>query len=199
MHVGDAGSNQSPLSFGGFGSLLRHLPRLTSALGDALAVDGDILLRKEALAAASPAMPTISVTWLFNKFMSAPRGSRDGDYLINRVLALNMKTMENLGPDIQRKFLQDVVQAEGLLKILALMTATQPFLSLQLLPRIGGSDLLTFLYHFAMLIKCSAETSLLELRPLNEAKLDPIDKYYSRRRKEASLFGSGRDHRGMRC
>ncbi|PNH00987.1 hypothetical protein TSOC_013148, partial [Tetrabaena socialis] len=32
VHIGDAGGLQSPLSFGGFGALTRHLARLTAAL-----------------------------------------------------------------------------------------------------------------------------------------------------------------------
>jgi hypothetical protein len=37
--VGDASASQSPLSFGGFGGMLRHLNRLTSGLDAALAHD----------------------------------------------------------------------------------------------------------------------------------------------------------------
>ena len=38
LQIGDASGIQSPLSFGGFGALTRHLPRLTRALCDALKV-----------------------------------------------------------------------------------------------------------------------------------------------------------------
>jgi hypothetical protein len=34
--VGDASASQSPLSFGGFGSMLHNLPRLAAGLGSAL-------------------------------------------------------------------------------------------------------------------------------------------------------------------
>ena len=37
--VGDASASQSPLSFGGFGSMLRHLRRLTDGLDQALRQD----------------------------------------------------------------------------------------------------------------------------------------------------------------
>jgi lycopene cyclase CruP len=195
MHIGDAGSNQSPLSFGGFGSLLRHLRRLESALADALSVrDGDPLLRKRALQAASPVMPTIAVTWLFNRFMSARKDSYDGDYLINKVLALNMSTMEKLGPDVQRPFLQDVVQARGLLKTLLTMTVAEPLLSLQLVPRIGVQPLLSFMYNFLMLAKCSVQVNFARSHPPDESKMDSVEQYFSRRLVEAALYGSGRDH-----
>lgn len=38
LQVGDASGIQSPLSFGGFGALTRHLERLTGAISDALEV-----------------------------------------------------------------------------------------------------------------------------------------------------------------
>lgn len=38
VQVGDASGIQSPLSFGGFGALTRHLGRLTSAITEALQV-----------------------------------------------------------------------------------------------------------------------------------------------------------------
>ena len=39
MHVGDAGGLQSPLSFGGFGAITRHIGRLTAAVEGAVAAD----------------------------------------------------------------------------------------------------------------------------------------------------------------
>ena len=38
LQIGDASGIQSPLSFGGFGALTRHLPRLHSAISQALQV-----------------------------------------------------------------------------------------------------------------------------------------------------------------
>ena len=37
--VGDASASQSPLSFGGFGTMLRHLPRLAAGVDSALGAD----------------------------------------------------------------------------------------------------------------------------------------------------------------
>ena len=36
IQVGDASAGQSPLSFGGFGNMVRHLPRLSMGLDGAL-------------------------------------------------------------------------------------------------------------------------------------------------------------------
>ena len=38
LQIGDASGIQSPLSFGGFGALMRHLPRLRAAITEALQV-----------------------------------------------------------------------------------------------------------------------------------------------------------------
>jgi hypothetical protein len=45
LQVGDASGIQSPLSFGGFGALTRHLGRLTSAITDAAQVASRSLAR----------------------------------------------------------------------------------------------------------------------------------------------------------
>ena len=47
LQVGDASGIQSPLSFGGFGALTRHLGRLRSAITEALEADA---LDKDSLA-----------------------------------------------------------------------------------------------------------------------------------------------------
>lgn len=39
MQIGDACGIQSPLSFGGFGALTRHIARLTTAIDEALRAD----------------------------------------------------------------------------------------------------------------------------------------------------------------
>jgi len=39
LPVGDSSGNQSPLSFGGFGAMVRHLKRLTAGIHEALSTD----------------------------------------------------------------------------------------------------------------------------------------------------------------
>ena len=53
---------QSPLSFGGFGSLCRHIARVTGAVTEAL--EGD-LLSAEDLAAINAYQPSLSAAWMF--------------------------------------------------------------------------------------------------------------------------------------
>ena len=51
MQIGDAGGLQSPLSFGGFGAITRHIGRLTSSVEAALQADA---LAREQLALINP-------------------------------------------------------------------------------------------------------------------------------------------------
>lgn len=64
MQIGDAAAIQSPLSFGGFGAMLRHLPRLAAGVDDALGCDR---LRKADLALLQPYQPSLSAAWLFQR------------------------------------------------------------------------------------------------------------------------------------
>lgn len=66
MQIGDASACQSPLSFGGFGAMVRHLPRLVTGLDEAL--QGGHLARSD-LSTMMPYMPSLSAAWLFNRSM----------------------------------------------------------------------------------------------------------------------------------
>jgi hypothetical protein len=61
LSVGDASGIQSPLSFGGFGALTRHLERISDALSDALESD---LLHKEDLGKINAYTPNLSAAWM---------------------------------------------------------------------------------------------------------------------------------------
>jgi hypothetical protein len=76
VQVGDTSGLQSPLSFGGFGSLLRHLPRISTGLTEALEAD---LTTKEDLDALQPYLPSLSTMWLFQKAMSVKPGRSVAD------------------------------------------------------------------------------------------------------------------------
>lgn len=61
LAVGDASGIQSPLSFGGFGALTRHLERITDAISDALEDD---LLHKDDLGKINAYTPNLSAAWM---------------------------------------------------------------------------------------------------------------------------------------
>jgi hypothetical protein len=71
LQLGDASASQSPLSFGGFGSMLRHLGRLSGAVGHALREDR---LSRQDLAWVHPYQPSLSAAWLFQRSMSMQVG-----------------------------------------------------------------------------------------------------------------------------
>jgi hypothetical protein len=84
LAVGDASGIQSPLSFGGFGALTRHLDRITGAISDALEHS---LLSKEDLAEINAYTPNLSAAWMFQKAMSVRMGQSVDPKFINRLLA----------------------------------------------------------------------------------------------------------------
>ncbi len=71
MQIGDASATQSPLSFGGFGAMLRHLGRLTEGVDDALRCGA---LSRDELRALHPYQPALNCTWLFQRAMSVGPG-----------------------------------------------------------------------------------------------------------------------------
>lgn len=191
LHVGDASGVQSPISFGGFGALARHLPRLTAALGDVLADPTDGLVSAVCLRGVSPYLPSLSSTWLFQRAMSVPaapagaaspptRGpssassppppsSTEGvplpallpPNLINDTLWRNMDSMWALGPTTLRPFLQDVVQWGALAQTVGRMGVTDPLLALRLTAFLGPVALVRWSGHFVALGAYAAADRLL--------------------------------------
>eukprot|EP00953_Heterococcus_sp_UTEX-ZZ885_P013001 7435-Heterococcus_DN1.PRE.2 len=143
--IGDAGGAQSPLSFGGFACLTRHVRRLTSAFNDALEAD---LLQKNDLRRINSYLPSLSATWMFQKSMSVGIGERVNKNLIVDLLSNNFKSMNKLGDTTLKPFLQDVVQFVPLSKILLGVTFSAPLSIPPLLLHVGPVPLLTWMYHF---------------------------------------------------
>jgi lycopene cyclase CruP len=116
MAVGDSSGSQSPLSFGGFGAMLRHLDRLQQGIHEALA---QRQLDRAALALLQPYQPNLAVTWLFQKAMIPPLREKTWDPdSINRLLSRVFEAMFAAGPQVVKPFLQDVVQFGGLAQAL---------------------------------------------------------------------------------
>ena len=101
--MGDASGIQSPLSFGGFGSLTRHIERVTGALDEALKHD---LLSKEYLRLINPYQPNLSACWMFQRAMSVPVGSSPPPDRVTGTLSNSFSAMEKLGDEVMRPFLQ---------------------------------------------------------------------------------------------
>lgn len=103
LQIGDASGIQSPLSFGGLGAMLRHMPRLVPALSEALASDS---LDRASLGLVNPYLANLSATWLFQHSMSIRVGQSKPADFINRTMASNFKNMRALGPATMMPFLQ---------------------------------------------------------------------------------------------
>ena len=186
LAVGDSSGMQSPVSFGGFGAMMRHLPRLTVAIDEALSQD---CLSASELALIQPYQPNISVTWLFQKTMSIPIDGKARPNQINDLMSGVFQVMDKLGDDVLKPFLQDVVTFGGLAKTLPLVN---PLLVLPMLPQVGVPLLADWLKHFTTLglyrglypMAKSIEQPLLN-------QLNDSQKYYFQRYLDMWEYGSG--------
>ncbi len=191
LPVGDSSGGQSPVSFGGFGSMVRHLKRLTEGTHEALQCDA---IERNALAQLQPYQPNIAVTWLFQRAMSVGINQQLPPNQINQLLTGVFQAMEQLGDDVLRPFLQDVVQFPGLSKTLLLTSLTKPRLVIPVIPQVGLTTLLDWMVHYINLGFYSGLYPLGQLmsRPLKT--LPSIPQYYCHRWIEAWRYGSGGDY-----
>jgi lycopene cyclase CruP len=194
LPVGDSSGSQSPLSFGGFGAMLRHLERLTVGIDDALATDS---LSAGALQLLQPYQPNISVTWLFQRSMSVGVGESLEENSINELLAGVFEVMEELGEPVLKPFLQDVVQFGGLTRTLLKTWLARPGLVIKVIPQVGVVNLLDWMVHYLNLGVYSALFPLGRgLEPLVMGSVGQTSRlsYYYRRRLEGWKYGSGGDY-----
>jgi lycopene cyclase CruP len=193
LAVGDSSGSQSPVSFGGFGAMVRHLGRLTEGISAALASD---TLSQPALGLLQPYQPNIAVTWMFQKAMSIPMNKHLPPEHINQLLARVFQAMSQLGDRALLPFLQDVVQFSALSQTLWQVSLTQPLLAAQILPHVGMGTLVNWLVHY---INLGAYTVLHPLGKLGwpaSKFLSPEQQYYCDRLVQAWKYGSGSDYIG---
>ncbi|KAL5668147.1 hypothetical protein ACJX0J_020368, partial [Zea mays] len=148
LQVGDASGIQSPVSFGGFGSLTRHLGRLSSGICEA--VEGDFL-DAHSLQLLNPYMPNLSASWLFQRAMSVRPHVNVSPTFINELLFANFQSMQKLGDSVLRPFLQDVIQFGPLVKTLGLVMITRPQILPSIFKQVGLGVILEWSGHFMML------------------------------------------------
>jgi lycopene cyclase CruP len=191
LPVGDSSGGQSPVSFGGFGSMVRHLKRLTQGIHEALQCDA---LTQNALAELQPYQPNIAVTWLFQRAMSVGIDQHLYPNQINQLLTGVFQAMEQLGDDVLRPFLQDVVQFPGLSKTLLLTSVTKPGLILPVIPQVGLKTLLDWIVHYINLGLYSGLSPLGQLMSASVKMLPPVPQYYCHRWADAWRYGSGGDY-----
>ncbi|KAH9744890.1 Lycopene beta/epsilon cyclase protein [Citrus sinensis] len=175
---GDASGIQSPVSFGGFGSLTRHLGRLSTGVYEA--VRGDFV-DSYSLSLLNPYMPNLSASWLFQRAMSAKQQSDVSPDFINELLYVNFQCMQKLSDPVLRPFLQDVIKFGPLAKTLGL---------------VGIPVLVDWSGHFFMLGYYTLLSTFADpvIRSLLNA-FPPRMKYEWNRYLEAWKYGSGLDYK----
>lgn len=191
LPVGDSSGTQSPLSFGGFGAMVRHLRRLSTGIQAALVSDR---LDRPALDLLQPYQPNLAVTWLFQRTMSVGMNQTIAPEQINQLLAGVFTEMAQLGDPVLKPFLQDVVQFGALSQTLVKTLVAQPSLVLKVLPQVGIPTLLEWLLHYINLASYSA------LYPIGRSlqpwiKTLPLSQQYDWQRwLESWQYGCGADY-----
>jgi lycopene cyclase CruP len=191
LPVGDSSGNQSPLSFGGFGAMVRHLKRLTFSIHEALSTDQ---LSAQALALLQPYQPNLSVTWLFQKAMRADVAQKIAPEQINQLLSAVFLEMKHLGDPVLKPFLQDVVQFSALTQTLLKTAVAHPVLVAKIILQVGLAPLLDWMVHYFNLGAYSALSIFAQVLQPWVKNLPPVPQYYCHRWFDAWFYGSGRDY-----
>lgn len=191
LPVGDSSGNQSPLSFGGFGAMVRHLKRLTVGIYEAIQTEQ---LSAKALAQLQPYQPSLSVTWLFQKAMSVGVNQTIPPEQINQLLSAVFQEMQQLGTPVLKPFLQDIVQFSALTQTLVKTGLNHPGLVAKIIPQVGLINLLDWLVHYGNLGFYSAFYSLTPILEAGMKNLPTTQQYYWHRWVDAWQFGSGADY-----
>lgn len=191
LPVGDSSSTQSPVSFGGFGAMVRHLKRLTFGIHEALMCE-----RTSAsdLALLQPYQPNISVTWLFQKAMSVGVEQKIAPNQINQLLSAVFTEMNLLGDSVLKPFLQDVVQFPPLTKTLLKTALAHPGIIIKVIPQVGLINLLDWTWHYLNLGIYSVLFILAQPLQGLIKKLPLKSQYYYHQWLAAWQYGSGNDY-----
>jgi flavin-dependent dehydrogenase len=197
LQIGDASGMQSPLSFGGLACMLRHLPRISLSLVEALEYD---IVDQNALGSINAYQPALSAAWLFQRCMSVQVNDKaantNNKTFINDLMRVNFQVMQNLGDDVLKPFLQDVIRFKPLARTLLSMTKNNIAFVPKILLQAGPEPIIDWFRHFI----CLGIYDLFE--PIVEpgmafAKDSPAltnrQKFLSRRYLEAIEYGAAND------
>ena len=194
MQVGDASGMQSPLSFGGFGAITRHMGRLSEAVVGALAADA---LSRAQLGLINPYQANLRAAWLFQASMRPPvRPGEWSDDFISKVLVATFEVMEARGDAVMRPFLQDVLRPDSLALTIGGLMLSSPAVAVEILIRLGPIPLADWFVHYIAMVLGSAAASE-PSRGLVETlagALPPADAFALRRRLQGWQYGAGMDY-----
>ncbi len=100
--LGDSAAGQSPLTFCGFGSFVRHIGRVSALIDYALRYD---LLQERHLRDISPHQANLRVAWVFSRLMQPwSNGDPAG---VNRLMNVFCSALKQVGLPATVRFLQD--------------------------------------------------------------------------------------------
>jgi len=197
LHVGDSAGNRSALSFAGFGSMARHLGRLSRGLQEALDLG---LTDRASLQMLQPRSPAISMTAAMQFSMGTRTGQKLEDvdeHIINEYIGSSFLAMKDFGPKVYRPFMQDFLQWGSLSRIVGRQLLTQPgqLLKMTIFMRSPEAGKM-FASNLALLFLYDLFYKLTRLgRPFHEAILSPRLMYRWNRLEEQFQFGSANDYR----
>eukprot|EP00873_Tetraselmis_striata_P045663 jgi/Tetstr1/465927/TSEL_010541.t1 len=193
LQVGDASGIQSPLSFGGFGALTRHMSRLTAAVTEAVSCDA---LSKADLARINAYNPGLSGAWMLQKAMSVRPGETPDAQFINKLLSTNFDVMQGLGESTLKPFLQDVVQFRGLAATMSGQMFKAPLFVPQIVATVGLGPVLDWSRHFAAMGAYTVLSETLD-KPLRRRAegMSPKARYHLNRTLDAWKYGAGLDYK----
>ncbi|GMH73895.1 hypothetical protein TrLO_g7980 [Triparma laevis f. longispina] len=187
VSVGDASGVQSPLSFGGFGAMLRHLNRYSDSLTEAISEN---VTSKNDLNLMNGYLPNQACTWMFQKSMSVPMDDTRDAVFINRLMRNNYKGMMSSDELVWKSFNQDVVKPGPLLKVITMATIIDPLNIPTLLKVVGPKELTEWMGHvFMMTLYNWLDSSM--IAPESGGG---IEGWRNRRKRELWKYGSGRDY-----
>jgi len=189
IQIGDASATQSPLSFGGFGSMIRHLPRLVAGVDQALQ---DNKLSRRHLSKIHPYQPSLSAAWLFQRAMSLKPGQTTTQGIpanhINRLMRCNMIVMKLFGDRVMRPFLQDTLQFLPLAATMGGMLLKDPIVVCRVLFQLGPMLIAEWFVHFiSMLVYTFGNMVLWPMRRV-------VKWYWFQRMVYALRWGCGGDY-----
>jgi len=193
MQIGDAGGLQSPLSFGGFGAITRHIGRLTAAVADAVEADA---LTKAQLAMINPYQANLRAAWLFQASMRPPVTGAWSDDFISKVLVATFEVMEERGEAVMLPFLQDTLRVDGLALTIGGLMLSSPLVAVEILVRLGPVPLADWFFHFAAMVAGTAIGSAPVRTLVGQASplLPPDARFATRRFVDGWQYGSGLDY-----
>jgi len=219
--IGDASGVQSPLSFGGFGALLRNLPRTVDGVVEALQYD---IVDRKSLRGLHPYLPNLASTWMMQRSMSAPSLEDDqdttnstnvqklfgspllsdagpGPEIISELLASTFEGMLSLDGgkgDRLLPFLQDIVRPGGLLGALSKVVVKNPELVPRIIRHVGPGPIVNWVQHVIFMLLYAAGDAVLStdtgnnLFNMSTGGSDKLS-FRARRFAEAIKYGSGGD------